>query len=241
MDFRFLRHFSNDCRQVFSAERWAVSGIAGVFLDPFYSPGSDFIAIGNTYIADLVARDLRGEPFARQAKRYEHLYFSFYRNTLALYEGQYPMFGHAQWMPVKVVWDYAYYWGILCQFFFQRRLTDVALFTRLGEPLARCEALNREMQTLLREAAGERIGRNDAQMLDQVDMAWFAEWNARLRDRLSEDALEARLRENARMLEALAATIRQLVATRADASTRELFAALSALRPTVAERMAEPA
>ena len=34
-------------------------GEAGLFLDPFYSPGSDFIAIGNTYICDLIRRDQR--------------------------------------------------------------------------------------------------------------------------------------------------------------------------------------
>ena len=52
----FQRHFSNGCKQVFSAHRWAISGIAGVFLDPFYSPGTDYIAFANTYIADLIAR-----------------------------------------------------------------------------------------------------------------------------------------------------------------------------------------
>ena len=229
-DFRFLRHFSNDCAQVFSAERWAISGIAGLFLDPFYSPGSDYIAIANTYIADLIARDSRGEPIARLARRYEQLYFSFYRNTMALYEGQYPMFGHAQWMPVKVVWDYAYYWGVLCQFFFQQRLTDLGLFARLATPLARCEALNREVQALLRTAAGSATGRNDAQMLDQVRMPWFGELNRGLRDALDADALAQRIEHHAAMLEALAAAIRTLVATRADACTQALFDVLAAVR-----------
>ncbi|MEO7149549.1 MAG: tryptophan 7-halogenase, partial [Rhodanobacteraceae bacterium] len=47
LDFAFLRNVSYGCKQVFSADRWALTGEAGVFLDPFYSPGSDFIAIGN--------------------------------------------------------------------------------------------------------------------------------------------------------------------------------------------------
>src|SRR3546814_10603050 len=33
-DFRFLRHFSHGCRQVFG-NRWALTGEAGLFLDPF--------------------------------------------------------------------------------------------------------------------------------------------------------------------------------------------------------------
>ncbi|MCA1713608.1 MAG: tryptophan 7-halogenase, partial [Gammaproteobacteria bacterium] len=56
-DFLFLRHFSHGCKQVFSASRWALTGDAGLFLDPFYSPGSDFIAISNTYICDLIGKD----------------------------------------------------------------------------------------------------------------------------------------------------------------------------------------
>jgi flavin-dependent dehydrogenase len=204
-DFAFLRHFSHGCKQVFSAQRWALTGDAGLFLDPFYSPGSDFIAISNTYIADLVGRDLRGARIHREARFYEQLYFSFYRNTLALYEGQYPMFGHAQLMPLKVIWDYAYYWGVLCQFFFQRRLTDSALFLRLNAPLQACEVLNREMQLLLRRAAGTAIGNNPASMMDQQRMPWFRELNRGLTDTLDEAALEQRIRDNAQMLHALAA------------------------------------
>src|SRR3546814_14439641 len=75
-DFRFLRHFSHGCRQVFG-NRWALTGEAGLFLDPFYSPGSDFIAIPNTYICDLLARDRAGRNWSSYADVYQQLYFSF--------------------------------------------------------------------------------------------------------------------------------------------------------------------
>jgi flavin-dependent dehydrogenase len=211
-DFAFLRHYSHSCKQVFSAQRWAITGVAGVFLDPFYSPGTDFIAIGNTYIVELIARETRGENIARAVRQFEQLYFSFYRNTLAMFEGQYPMFGHAQLMPIKVVWDYAYYWGVLCQLFFQRRLTDFALFARLGGPLAECEALNRDIQTLLRRAAGTATGVTACEMIDQSRLPWFGELNRGLRDRLGDQALQQRIEDNAHMLRALAAEIVQRVA-----------------------------
>ncbi len=81
-DFIALRRFSYGCKQVFSGSRWALTGEAGVFLDPFYSPGSDFIAISNTYITELIAKDRAGEPVAPYARLYEQFYFSFYRSTL---------------------------------------------------------------------------------------------------------------------------------------------------------------
>ena len=210
-DFAFLRHFSHGCKQVFSAQRWAITGVAGLFLDPFYSPGNDFIAIANTYIADLIARDARGEAFARHARTYEQLYFSFYRNMLPLYEGQYAMFGHAQWMPIKVVWDYAYYWGVLCQFFFQQRLTDVALFGRLAAPLSACAALNRDIQILLRRAAGSGLGTTSAEMIDQCALPWFGELNRGLRDALDAASLQKRVEDNAAMLHRLAGQIARRV------------------------------
>ena len=125
LDFVALRRYSYGCRQVFSADRWALTGEAGPFLDPFYSPGTDFIAIGNTYITELIRLDLAGQPVDRLAKHFDQLFASFYDSTLDLYRGQYGMFGHAYVMPVKVLWDYTYYWGILCLLYFQDRLTDL--------------------------------------------------------------------------------------------------------------------
>ena len=61
-----VKDFSYGCEQVFSGDdRWCLTGEAGAFLDPFYSPGSDFIAIGNTFI------DRRGDPRPRRRGRAE--------------------------------------------------------------------------------------------------------------------------------------------------------------------------
>ena len=142
------------------------------------------------------------------------------------------MFGHAELMPLKVTWDYAYYWGVLCQFFFQNRLTDIALFTRLADPLAMCEKLNREMQVLLRHAAGSDIGRNDAIMLDQQKLPWFAELNRGLRDTLDVVALESRIRENAAMLEGLASEIVARVQATGFAVPADLHSLIALEEPT---------
>jgi hypothetical protein len=202
-----LRNFSYGCKQVFSGDRWALTGEAGVFLDPFYSPGSDFIAIGNTYIADLIERDLRGEAISGRADVYQQLYFSFYESTLALYTDQYGLFGDPEVMPVKVIWDYTYYWGVLCQLFFQRRLTDLASISRLSGELNRVQALNLAMQRFLREWSGSSAKRNDAVMLDQASLPWFAELNRGLADELDLEAFRARICEYTALLDALAREI----------------------------------
>jgi flavin-dependent dehydrogenase len=206
-DFCFLRNFSYGCRQVFSADRWALTGEAGLFLDPFYSPGSDFIAIGNTYIADLIARDRAGETFGGRAHVYQQLYFSFYESTLSLYTDQYAMFGDPEVLPVKVIWDYTYYWGVLCQLFFQRRLTDVANLGRLSVQLNHAKTLNLAMQTFMREWSQVSPKRNDAIMLDQASLPWFAALNRGLCDDLDEAGFRARIVESVQLLDALAREI----------------------------------
>ncbi len=208
-DFAFFRKFSYGCKQVFSGQRWALTGDAGLFLDPFYSPGSDFIAIGNTYITDLIAQDRAGRPIGARAQLYDQIYHSFYDSTLALYTDQYALFGDPEVMPVKVLWDYTYYWGVLSQLFFQDRLTDVAMLGALREELAHCQQLNIAVQDFLRDWSGLTDKRNPAVMLDQAALAWFAELNRSLRDTLDDAQFKARLRAASAQLHALAAEILQ--------------------------------
>ncbi len=207
-DFAAFRNFSYGCREVFSARRWAITGEAGFFLDPFYSPGSDFIAITNTYIVELVSRDLRGQALAPAVRAYSRLLRSFYESTLTLYEGQYGIFGHPEALACKVMWDYTYYWGILCPIFFQNRLTDLSMFGRIGAVLMKARALNEAMQALLRVWAAAGGSRNPARILDQARLPWFVELNEGLAGQLDDDErFVARMSESLDRLEALAAEI----------------------------------
>jgi flavin-dependent dehydrogenase len=203
-DFAFLRNFSYDCKQVFSSQRWALTGEAGLFLDPFYSPGSDFIGIANTFITELIALDRASKPLGAHALLFDQIYHSFYDSTLALYTDQYPMFGDAEVLPVKVIWDYTYYWGVLSQFFFQGRITDLAAMGSLREHLAHCRKLNVAAQSFLREWSKVSAKRNPAVMLDQASLPWFAELNRSLNDVLDDAQFKARIRQSTEQLRSLA-------------------------------------
>jgi flavin-dependent dehydrogenase len=217
-DFVALRKFSYGCKQLFSGARWALTGEAGLFLDPFYSPGSDFIAISNTYITELIAHDRAGEPVAAYARFYEQMVQSFYESTLSLYVDQYRIFGDPEVMPVKVTWDYTYYWGVLCQLFFQDRLADLTMLGRLRPELTACRELNFAMQRLLREWSARSPRRNPRGLIDQAELPWFAELNRGLTDTLDDDGFRARIRTNTAQLQALAAEI----AARASAEHPEI-------------------
>ena len=242
-DFAFFRKFSYGCKQVFSANRWALTGEAGLFLDPFYSPGSDFIGIGNTYITDLIAMDRAGRPLGAHAQLFDQIYHSFYENTLALYTDQYPIFGDPEVLPVKVIWDYTYYWGVLAQFFFQDRLTDLGALSALRDELARCQKLNAAVQTFLREWSSHSEKKNPSVMLDQASLPWFAELNRSLNDTLDDAQFRARIRASTEQLNVLAAEMLARACAEhpgLDGSAlRTLLASAPAALPAVAPMLAE--
>jgi flavin-dependent dehydrogenase len=230
-DFAFFRNFSYGCKQVFSGDRWALTGEAGLFLDPFYSPGSDFIAIANTYITELVGRDLSGRPIEAHARIYDQIFHSFYESTLALYTGQYPIFGDARVLPVKVIWDYTYYWGILAQFFFHGRIADLPSLSDLRLELAHCQQLNLEVQGLLRAWSANRLPEtndNPPVMLDQASLPWFAALNASLNDRLDDTGFRERIRHSTALMRTLAGEIADRAAATAKVDTGRLRALIAA-------------
>jgi flavin-dependent dehydrogenase len=233
-DFLFLRDFSYGCKQVFSADRWALTGEAGLFLDPFYSPGSDFIAISNGYICDLIQKDRAGKPFAPYASIYQQFYQSFYENTLTLYQDQYPLFGDAQVMPVKVIWDYTFYWAMLAPLYFAGRLTDVAMLGRLRPEFMQAAALNLALQVLLRDWGQRNTAplTPDDRMLDQYEIDWFLEMNRALTDELDDAAFVARMTANVERMQWLAAEIlARARAVHPDIDDRGLDALLSSDKP----------
>ena len=218
-DFAFFKHFSYGCKQLFSPQRWALTGEAGAFLDPFYSPGSDFIGISNTYIATLIGKDLAGEAWEPYAAVYEQLFLSFYDSTLAMYRGQYHLFGDAEVLPLKVLWDYSYYWGVLAALFFAGRIGDLTTLSRLKPELAEARALNDTLQAMFADW-GHRNGVPNAdtcfdrEFLDQASVDWFAELNRGLKDELDDSAFRQRLRDNVERLRQLALELRDLAVAR---------------------------
>jgi flavin-dependent dehydrogenase len=209
-DFRALRHFAHGCRQVYSGEgRWSLVGEAGPFTDPFYSPGSDFIAMGNDFTADLIARDAAGEDIAARAAAHNAAYLRLYDAFLRLYERQYPMMGHAQVMSAKVAWDNACYWAITALLFYQARLTDVAFMAAIEPLMRRFFVLHARMQVFLRTWAERDRRVFAAGMTSVVAHDTLRALQADLGGpRLDDEGLRARLEANFAWLERFAAAWR---------------------------------
>ena len=147
-DFLALRHYAHACERVFSPDGWSLVGEAGVFTDPFYSPGSDFIAIGNDCTADLIVRTARGEDIRARAEAFNTNYLRLFDAFLRLYSGQYPLMGNAQVMTAKAAWDNGAYWAITGLLYFQRRYTHPEFMQSIDLLMRRFFVLHARMQQL---------------------------------------------------------------------------------------------
>ncbi len=132
LDFLILKHYGHNTQRVYDAtERWGTTGESGPFLDPFYSPGTDFISMNNTWLSDLILRDLAGEDIAVRAKVYEQTHLSLFESWTHIYQHKYQLMGSTQIMVVKIFWDWAVYWSVLALLFTNNAFTDLKLLKEL--------------------------------------------------------------------------------------------------------------
>ena len=151
-DFLKVEDFSYGAKQAFSGrDRWCLVGEAGAFLDPFYSPGSDFIALSNTLATDLVTRELDGEDVVQRAEAHDDFYLNAYRVHLTQYEGQYVFWDNPTVMNVKISGNNIYYWGCLGLLFFHRKLTDLELMAAVRPDMERMWAIITRLEPMYRE------------------------------------------------------------------------------------------
>lgn len=155
LDFNALPKYSYNCGKFYSSDRWAVIGEAGAFLDPFYSPGTDFISISNCWTSDLILRSLEGEDIFTRSIIYDQVHSRLFENWIPIYLNKYKMFGNAQLMTVKITWDFAVYWAIPSLIFTNRGYTNMnllkVLFTGRNSFGERFQKLNANAQQLFED------------------------------------------------------------------------------------------
>ena len=210
-DFIGLPDLSYGCKQVFSPERWCLTGEAGAFLDPFYSPGSDFIGFANTFVTELIRLDRSGRRIDARAQFFNDLYFDFFFRQLVLYENQYPVMRHGRIMPLKIIWDFAYYWSVPAFIFFQERLCDLHMYAATNARLEESDTVNREMQALFRHANQTVDPTLGGGFLDMTQLPFMRQLNEDLRATFVGDAFNRQLDRNIDQLQELAAELRIMV------------------------------
>lgn len=140
VDWGGYRDFSYDCAKTLG-HRWALSGEAGRFSDPLYSPGGDLISFHNTAITDLVAT---ADPAERAAKTrsYESLLRAVYEAYVPSFARGYELLGDPEAFVLKYTWELTVYFAFYVFPFINDLFTDRRFVTAFLGRFGRLGAVN---------------------------------------------------------------------------------------------------
>jgi len=107
LDFQCLRHYSYSARQVFSMQRWACTGDAAVFSDPFLSPGIDQAGFANTLITEMIKRDRASCLDVQAVEKFNEQFLAFHNGVSWITQPAYAFYGDGLVTGTKMFWDIA--------------------------------------------------------------------------------------------------------------------------------------
>lgn len=132
LDFRVLKNYSHSSQQVFSHDRWACVGDAAVFADPYYSVGSNLIGYANSFVTEMVGRDVQ-ESFDEGFVQYANRWFLSLAEGLTMnIQGSYAFHDNAVIMSLKTIWDYYVGWSFSDPQFYGKTFLDESASTTLS-------------------------------------------------------------------------------------------------------------
>ena len=200
-------------QRTLSTDRWALCGESAYFLDALYSPGGDFIAVGNTLITQMIAADCVADrlQLAILARFGEELLSGMFRHYFGLYHGNYPLMGHPGPMLKKVAWDTAFYFAYNVLLFCNGRFCDAGFHQAIRQENAQLESLQQRMIHRFKRPQTEEISYS-GHYIDQARVEPIQSLYQSSIDRVEDtDSLKARLGENIEVLEHFSNTIEELV------------------------------
>lgn len=151
LDFGCYSDYSYNIGRCYSGDRWAIVGEAAAFADPLYSPGTDFIALSNSFTEELIRSDKLGGDIALRARELTIQYRTLVMGTVDLFRHAAPIYGHARAMRTKIYYDNFSYWSFPCQYFLQQIYRQSgAAHARFGSLGQRYVQLSGYVQAMMR-------------------------------------------------------------------------------------------
>jgi len=148
VDWGGYRDFSYDCADTISPQRWALSGEAGRFSDPLYSPGGDLIALYNTLITAAIEIENPME-LTSTAGAYEQMMRAVYEAYVPSYSLSYDVLGDPEAYTLKYTWELTVYFGLYVFPFINGLFTDRRFILMFLSRFSRLGPVNHNIQEVL--------------------------------------------------------------------------------------------
>ncbi len=140
--------FSLDSIKTLSADGWALSGEAGRFTDPLYSPDDDLISIYNTLITDAILTRDRDELVAK-VPRYEALQWAVYEAYVPSFAISYDTLGDQEAFSLRYIWELTIYFSFYVFPMVNDLFTDRQFVPGFLRRFARLGPMNHRMHEML--------------------------------------------------------------------------------------------
>ncbi len=226
LDFKILKHYAHHTGKIYSEERWAVTGESGAFLDPLYSPGTDFISMNNSWLSDLILRDMEGEDISGRVHIYEQSHLALVDAWIPVYQNKYLLMGNTQIMVIKIFWDWATYWAVPTHLFANKAFTNLRILKELfvsqdslGRKFGR---LNKVMQDLFLEWLPFENKIFSNRYIDPFDLAFLRKFQQDIEVQQEPKELIEQIEKNMNMLEQIAVAIFRLVSAEVNGTSADI-------------------
>ena len=129
-----------------------MTGEAGRFSDPLYSPGTDLISIYNTLIVDAIVdpdASPENENFREKCRVYEQMMRIMYEAYVPSYSVSYDCLGDQEAFTLKYTWELAIYFTFYVQPFLNDLFTDLQYLPFFFRKFGLLGPINRNIQNFL--------------------------------------------------------------------------------------------
>ncbi len=187
-DFLAFKEYSYSCSRVFSRDRWACVGDAGLFADPFYSPGMWQIALSNGIAAQMIRREREGALSAADVDAMNDSYVQVNDELTRTIQSTFEYSDRPAVVAAKLLWDFATGWPLTGALIINDALVDEHKRRSGLHADPRFWHLSRVMRALLVQWGNRSTGRLGFSFIDYQAIPFIRELYLRVLHR--KDAAE---------------------------------------------------
>jgi flavin-dependent dehydrogenase len=178
-DFMKMPRYSYSSKQVFSLNRWACVGEAGVFAEPLNSSGLQLIALGNSLTTQLIELDLEGKLISQDIDEANCLFIAFNDRMAQRIQNYYVCFRNEVATALKYVWDVMITWAFSSPMMFNGVVFDEQKRAILSQSYDRFALLENRVQQLFIEWSKKSLRRVTYDYIDYGKIAFMKQHRSR--------------------------------------------------------------
>jgi len=174
-DFKKMPRYNYSSSQIFSLDRWTCVGVAGTFLDPFYSLGMDMIGFANSLTTEMIRLDLDGKLTKQMTNYANAAYLEIQDNVSLSIQRCYQIFGSKNSLIInfKILCNIITGWSVTTPMIFNSIIVKPELMSKSRNITTDFFVLSDKIERLLLDWSAKSLGRLTFEYIDYLDMLPF--------------------------------------------------------------------